>query len=64
MSSRHVLASNFGGTRGPTLTDRYVVDYPIGYLRGGDAFDFWYRMDAWSGSALSEAGRGAPRLPS
>ncbi|MDB5103977.1 MAG: hypothetical protein JWP91_1666 [Fibrobacteres bacterium] len=50
MASRHVLASNYGGVRGASLTDRYVVDYPMGYLRGGDSFDFWYRMEAWRGA--------------
>jgi hypothetical protein len=53
MASRHVLASNFDDPGGATLTDRFVIDYPIGYLRGGDAFDFWYQVDAWKGRNLS-----------
>ena len=34
------------------VIDKFVVDYPLGYLRGGDALDFWYRMDAVRGSRL------------
>lgn len=49
MSSRHILASNNQRDGDAGFVDRYVVDYPIGYLRGGDAFDFWYRLDAWRG---------------
>jgi hypothetical protein len=49
MASRHVLATNMQESGDPVFVDRYVVDYPMGYLRGGDAFDFWYRMDAWRG---------------
>jgi hypothetical protein len=45
MASRRVLASNFQDENDPIFIDRYVVDYPIGYLRGGDAFDFWYRVE-------------------
>jgi hypothetical protein len=28
-----------------------VVDYPLGYIRGGDVRDFRYRLDAWKGAA-------------
>jgi hypothetical protein len=49
MASRHVLASNMQEEGDPLFVDRYVVDYPMGYLRGGDALDFRYRMDAWRG---------------
>ncbi|MEO7426611.1 MAG: hypothetical protein ABI036_15590 [Fibrobacteria bacterium] len=48
MASRQILASNFE-VGDSAYVDKYVVDYPIGYLRGGDAFDFWYRMEAWNG---------------
>ena len=48
--SRIVLASNDQRSGDSVFVDRYVVDYPIGYLRGGDAFDFWYRLDAWKGA--------------
>ncbi len=52
MTSRHVLTSN-DQRRGEALfVDKYVVDYPIGYLRGGDAFDFWYGLEAWDGAKL------------
>lgn len=47
MASRRVLASNRLDPGHGLFADRYVVDYPIGYLRGGDAFDFWYALDAW-----------------
>jgi hypothetical protein len=49
MASRHILASNNQPDEATPFVDRYVVDYPIGYLRGGDAFDFWYRLDGWRG---------------
>jgi hypothetical protein len=48
-ASRIVLASNNQGHGDSLFTDKYVVDYPLGYFRGGDAFDFWYRLDAWKG---------------
>lgn len=50
MASRHILASNFEQGGDAAYVDKYVVDYPIGYLRGGDAFDFWYRLEAWDGA--------------
>ncbi len=50
MASRHVLATNMQESGDARFVDRYVVDYPMGYLRGGDAFDFWYRMGAWRGA--------------
>jgi hypothetical protein len=59
MSSRNVLASNYDGKDASPLIDRYVVDYPLGYLRGGDAFDFWYRLDAWRGPRLRLSGQAA-----
>jgi hypothetical protein len=44
-----VLASNNQRHGDSLFTDKYVVDYPLGYFRGGDAFDIWYRLDAWKG---------------
>lgn len=49
MVSRQILASNYKPGGDSLLVDRYLVDRPLGYLRGGDAFDYWYRMDAWNG---------------
>lgn len=49
-ASRSVLASNNQRQGDPLFTDKYVIDYPLGYFRGGDAFDFWYRLDAWRGN--------------
>ncbi len=49
MSSRHILATNYQSPNTSPFFDRIVVDYPMGYLRGGDALDFWYRMEGWSG---------------
>jgi hypothetical protein len=49
MASRHILASNNQDEGDARFVDKFVVDYPIGYLRGGDAYDFWYRMEAWRG---------------
>lgn len=49
MASRHILASNNQEKSDARFVDRFVVDYPMGYLRGGDAYDFWYRMEAWRG---------------
>lgn len=51
-ASRIVLASNNQRHGDPLFVDKYVIDYPIGYFRGGDAFDLWYRMDAWKGDRL------------
>jgi hypothetical protein len=56
LSSRQMLATNYGDRQNGQLIDRYVVDYPIGYLRGGDAFDFWYRMEVWRGARLRLSG--------
>jgi hypothetical protein len=50
MASRIVLASNNQHSGDPVFVDKYVIDYPVGYLRGGDAFDFRYRLDAWRGA--------------
>lgn len=51
MASRHILSSNNQDEGDARFVDKFVVDYPMGYLRGGDAYDFWYRMEAWRGSA-------------
>ncbi len=48
-ASRIVLASNNQRPGDSLFTDKYVADYPLGYFRGGDAFDFWYRLDGWKG---------------
>lgn len=48
-SSRIILASNNQRHGDSLFIDKYVIDYPIGYFRGGDALDFWYRLDAWKG---------------
>ena len=48
-TSRHVLTSNDQRPGDSIFVDKYVIDYPIGYIRGGDAFDFWYRLDARRG---------------
>lgn len=48
-TSRHVLTSNDQRPGDSLFVDKYVIDYPIGYIRGGDAFDFWYRMEARRG---------------
>jgi hypothetical protein len=48
-ASRIVLASNNQRHGDSLFTDKYVIDYPLGYSRGGDAFDFWYRLEAWKG---------------
>jgi hypothetical protein len=53
LASRHVLTSNFQDDSDPVFVDKYVVDYPIGYLRGGDAMDLWYRILAADGGRLS-----------
>ena len=50
--SRRILASNYRPAGDSLLVDRYIVDSPIGYSRGGDAYDFWYRVDAWKGSRI------------
>lgn len=48
-SSRHVLTSNHQEDGAAVFVDKFVVDYPLGYLRGGDAMDFWYRLEGWRG---------------
>lgn len=52
MASRHILSSNRQLPGDSLFIDKYVIDYPMGYLRGGDAMDFWYRLDAWRGTNL------------
>lgn len=52
MASRHILASNRQAPGDSVYVDKYVIDYPIGYTRGGDALDFWYRLDAWRGDRI------------
>lgn len=49
-ASRIILASNNQRHGDSLFVDKYVIDYPVGYFRGGDAFDFWYRFDAWKGN--------------
>lgn len=48
-ASRHILTTNYADQDEPLFYDKLVVDYPIGYLRGGDALDVWYRLDAVRG---------------
>jgi hypothetical protein len=48
-ASRIVLSSNDQDDGDSVFVDKFVIDYPLGYLRGGDALDFWYRLDAWKG---------------
>ena len=52
MASRHVLTSNYYGPGDSVIVDKFVVDYPLGYLRGGDALDFWYRLEGHRGRNL------------
>jgi|GEM_PF-5974780 len=40
--ARHILSTNDQRSSDPTFVDRLVIDYPVGYVRGGDAFDYWY----------------------
>ncbi len=40
--SRHILSSNFQRDEHDGFIDKFVVDYPVGYIRGGDAVDLWY----------------------
>jgi hypothetical protein len=42
--SRQVLTTNFSPGPDSLLVDKLVVDRPVGYFRGGDAFDVWYRL--------------------
>ena len=55
MAARHVLTSNYFGPGDSVVVDKFVIDYPIGYFRGGDALDFWYKIEAWKGRDLSLA---------
>jgi hypothetical protein len=41
--ARQILNTNVQPASDPNFIDRLVIDYPVGYLRGGDAYDFWYR---------------------
>ncbi len=40
--SRHILTSNYQEDDHVDFVDKFVVDYPLGYIRGGDAVDLWY----------------------
>ena len=67
LSSRQILTSNYygpaengsslnsngGANPDPTIVDKYVIDYPIGYFRGGDAFDLWYKLELQAGQKFS-----------
>ncbi len=44
--SRQVLTSNMQDKNERPFVDKFVVDFPIGYLRGGDDNDFWYHLTA------------------
>lgn len=50
-TSRIILTSNDQRPGDARFVDKYVVDYPLGYLRGGDAFDLRYRAEAARGDA-------------
>jgi hypothetical protein len=39
--ARQVLNTNMQPSSDPNFMDRLVIDYPVGYVRGGDARDFW-----------------------
>lgn len=41
--ARQILNTNVQPKSDPNFIDRLVIDYPVGYMRGGDAYDFWYR---------------------
>ena len=43
LSSRFILTSNNQEEGATPFVDKYVVDYPLGYTRGGDALDFRYK---------------------
>lgn len=69
--SRRVISSNHEAGNDPALVDKYVADFPMGYLRGADVLDFWYRLEAEGRRgtraelragllARGEAGTGAP----
>lgn len=49
--SRRVVTSNYHGPDGDVLIDKLVTDFPLGYYRGGDAMDFWYRLEALRGAS-------------
>jgi hypothetical protein len=40
--SRHIIKSNYIELGSRPFVDTYVIDYPLGYFRGPDAFDLWY----------------------
>ncbi len=40
--ARQTLSSNNQPASEATFIDRFVIDYPAGYVRGGDAEDIWY----------------------
>jgi hypothetical protein len=46
MASRLILTSNHMSPGGSMTIDKFIIDYPIGYIRGGDALDFWYKIQA------------------
>ena len=56
LASRQILTSNYyppveqnsANTNSATnpIIDKLVIDYPLGYFRGGDAVDLWYRFEA------------------
>lgn len=41
--ARQILNTNVQPASDPNFIDRLIIDYPVGYVRGGDAYDFWYR---------------------
>ncbi len=42
--NRQVIKSNFIEVGDKPFTDTYIADYPLGYARGADVLDLWYRI--------------------
>lgn len=45
MTSRRSYRSNYRDQTDIDFADVYLVDYPLGYRRGSDAVDLWWRLD-------------------
>jgi hypothetical protein len=48
-ASRRILTTNYPPMGDSLFFDKIVVDQPLGYIRGGDAMDLWYRLHAARG---------------
>ena len=44
MTSRQVYRSNYRHQDSAAFADTYIMDYPLGYLRGPDALDLWFNL--------------------